>query len=56
VARFDGPTIHSSMLVPLLVMIAPYTVLFLVILLWRMRGLRAGARLAAAAASAAREA
>lgn len=56
VARLDGPTIHSSMLVPLLVMIAAFTVLFLVALVWRMRGLRAGAKLAAATANAAREA
>jgi heme exporter protein C len=54
VARFDGPTIHPSMLLPLMIMIVAYTVLFFVIQIWRMRGLRAQARLAAAAASAAR--
>ncbi|MEZ5670348.1 MAG: heme ABC transporter permease [Alphaproteobacteria bacterium] len=50
-----GSSLHPSMLVPLLVMSVAYTLLFFVVLIWRMRGLRAQARLAAAAAGAARE-
>jgi heme exporter protein C len=55
VFRLDGPTMHASMLAPMLVMAAAFTLLFFVVLLWRMRGLRARARIAAAAATAAAE-
>ncbi len=37
VLRMDGPTIHVSLLVPLLVMIAAYTVLFLALLLTNVK-------------------
>jgi heme exporter protein C len=37
VFRLDGPTIHASMLVPLLVMGAGFTALYVVLLLIRMR-------------------
>lgn len=53
VFRLDGPAMHPSMLAPMLVMALAFTLLFFVVLLWRMRGLRARARLAAAAAAAA---
>lgn len=52
VFRLGGPTMHSSMLAPILVMGLAYTLLFFVVLIWRMRGIRARARLAAAATQA----
>ncbi len=54
VARLDGPTIHVSMLVPLLMMAAAYTSLFALVWIWRMRTLRAEARLRAHRESGAR--
>ncbi|MGF1625018.1 MAG: heme ABC transporter permease [Alphaproteobacteria bacterium] len=55
VFRLDGPTIHPAMLAPMLVMALAFTLLFFVVLVWRMRGLRARARLSAAASLAASE-
>ena len=52
VITLDGPKMDSSMLAPMLVMAAAFTMLFFVVLIWRMRGLRAQARLAAAALNA----
>lgn len=52
VITLDGPKMDSSMLAPMLVMAMAFTMLFFVVLVWRMRGLRAQARLAAAALNA----
>jgi len=46
VAKLGGPSIHSSMLVPLLVMGAAFTAYFVTILLWRMETELAERRLA----------
>ena len=44
----EGSSLHPDMLVPLLTMSLAFTLLFVVVLIWRMRGLRAQARIAAA--------
>ncbi len=46
VAKLGGPSIHPSMLVPLLVMGAAFTAYFVTILLWRMETELAARRLA----------
>ncbi len=37
VVRMDGPAIHASILIPLLVMAAGFTAYFVVVLLWRIK-------------------
>jgi heme exporter protein C len=51
VFRMDGPTIHDSMLWPLLVMWLAFNLYFTVVLLWRMRGDVAAQQLEVAAAA-----
>ena len=47
IVRVGGPTIDSSILVPLLVMMAAFNVYFVAVLLWRVKAEIAGRRLGA---------